>query len=132
HSDDGIVLQIPDTLDEPPTDVAIFDAEEIEQIVTEELGGSALFAARFRECAARSLLLPRRNPGKRTPLWRQRQRAAHLLGVASGYAGFPVVLETMRECLQDVFDVPSLVGLMRDVAARRVRVVEVETAQPSP
>ncbi|MFC0861329.1 DEAD/DEAH box helicase [Sphaerimonospora cavernae] len=132
HSDDGIVLQISDTLDEAPTDVAAFDAEEIEQIVTEELGGSALFAARFRECAGRSLLLPRRSPGRRTPLWRQRQRAAHLLGVASRYANFPVVLETMRECLQDVFDVPGLVGLMRDVAARKVRVVEVETAQPSP
>ncbi|WP_433497345.1 Lhr family helicase [Sphaerimonospora sp. CA-214678] len=132
HSDDGIVLQIPDTLDEAPTDVAVFDPEEIEQIVTEELGGSALFAARFRECAGRSLLLPRRSPGRRTPLWRQRQRAAHLLGVASRYAGFPVVLETMRECLQDVFDVPGLVRLMRDAAARRVRVVEVETTQPSP
>ncbi|MEZ0072280.1 ATP-dependent helicase [Planotetraspora sp. GP83] len=132
HSDDGIVLRIPDTLDEAPTDVAAFDAEEIEQIVTEELGGSAMFAARFRECAGRSLLLPRRTPGKRTPLWQQRQRAAHLLGVASKYAAFPVVLETMRECLQDVFDVPGLVQLMRDISARRVRVVEVETSQASP
>ncbi|MEW9531492.1 ATP-dependent helicase [Microbispora sp. NPDC049125] len=132
HSDDGIVLRIPDTLDEAPTDLAAFDAEEIEQIVTEELGASALFAARFRECAGRSLLLPRRTPGRRTPLWQQRQRAAHLLGVASRYAAFPVVLETMRECLQDVFDVPGLLRLMRDVAARRVRIVEVETAQPSP
>ncbi|MFF3668177.1 Lhr family helicase [Microtetraspora malaysiensis] len=132
HSDDGIVLRIPDTLDEPPSDVAAFDADEIEQIVTEELGGSALFAARFRECAGRSLLLPRRTPGRRTPLWQQRQRAAHLLAVASKYAGFPVVLETMRECLQDVFDVPGLVRLMRDIAARRVRLVEVETAQASP
>ncbi|MFE3449220.1 ATP-dependent helicase [Nonomuraea sp. NPDC059194] len=132
HSDDGIVLRIPDTLAEPPSDVAAFDADEIEQIVTEELGGSALFASRFRECAGRSLLLPRRTPGKRTPLWQQRQRAAHLLGVASQYASFPVVLETMRECLQDVFDVPGLVQLMRDIAARRVRVVEVETSQASP
>ncbi|GAA2357629.1 hypothetical protein GCM10010404_08080 [Nonomuraea africana] len=132
HSDDGIVLRIPDTLSEPPSDVAAFDADEIEQIVTEELGGSALFASRFRECAGRSLLLPRRTPGKRTPLWQQRQRAAHLLGVASQYASFPVVLETMRECLQDVFDVPGLVRLMRDIAARRVRVVEVETSQASP
>ncbi|GII55086.1 DEAD/DEAH box helicase [Planotetraspora thailandica] len=132
HSDDGIVLRIPDTLDEAPSDLAAFDPEEIEQIVTEELGGSALFASRFRECAGRSLLLPRRSPGKRTPLWQQRQRAAHLLGVASRYAAFPVVLETMRECLQDVFDVPGLVRLMRDVSARRVRVVEVETSQASP
>jgi ATP-dependent helicase Lhr and Lhr-like helicase len=132
HSDDGIVLRIPDTLDEAPSDLAAFDPEEIEQIVTEELGGSALFASRFRECAGRSLLLPRRSPGKRTPLWQQRQRAAHLLGVASRYAAFPVVLETMRECLQDVFDVPGLVRLMRDISARRVRVVEVETSQASP
>ncbi|MEV4460529.1 helicase-related protein, partial [Microbispora sp. NPDC049633] len=132
HSDDGIVLRVPDTFEEAPTDVAVFDAEEIEQVVVEELGGSALFASRFRECAGRALLLPRRTPGRRSPLWQQRQRAAHLLGVASKYAGFPVVLETMRECLQDVFDVPGLLELMRDVAARRVRVVEVETAQASP
>ncbi|WP_425567080.1 ATP-dependent helicase [Nonomuraea helvata] len=132
HSDDGIVLRIPDTLAEPPTDVAAFDAEEIEQIVTEELGGSAMFASRFRECAGRALLLPRRTPGRRSPLWQQRQRAAHLLGVASQYASFPIVLETMRECLQDVFDVPGLVQLMRDIAARRVRLVEVETSQASP
>ncbi|GGO66056.1 DEAD/DEAH box helicase [Nonomuraea cavernae] len=132
HSDDGIVLRIPDTLAEPPSDVAAFDAEEIEQIVTEELGGSAMFASRFRECAGRALLLPRRTPGRRSPLWQQRQRAAHLLGVASRYASFPIVLETMRECLQDVFDVPGLVRLMRDIAARRVRLVEVETSQASP
>jgi len=132
HSDDGIVLRVPDTLDGAPSDVAVFDPEEIERIVVEELGGSALFASRFRECAARALLLPRRHPGRRTPLWQQRQRAAHLLGVASKYGSFPVVLETMRECLQDVFDVPGLVGLMRDIAARRVRVVEVETSQASP
>ncbi|MFI7451227.1 ATP-dependent helicase [Nonomuraea sp. NPDC049714] len=132
HSDDGIVLRIPDTLAEPPTDVAAFDADEIERIVTEELGGSALFASRFRECAGRALLLPRRTPGRRSPLWQQRQRAAHLLGVASQYGSFPIVLETMRECLQDVFDVPGLVRLMRDLAARRVRLVEVETSQASP
>ncbi|GAA3035048.1 DEAD/DEAH box helicase [Streptosporangium longisporum] len=132
HSDDGIVLRIPDTLSDPPSDIAIFDADEIERIVTEELGGSALFAARFRECAGRSLLLPRRTPGRRSPLWQQRQRASHLLGVAGRYGSFPVVLETMRECLQDVFDVPGLVRLMRDVEARRIRLVEVETEKASP
>ncbi|MEU0486039.1 ATP-dependent helicase [Streptosporangium sp. NPDC006013] len=132
HSDDGIVLRIPDTLSEPPSDVAAFDPDEIERIVTEELGGSALFAARFRECAGRSLLLPRRVPGRRSPLWQQRQRASHLLNVAGRYASFPVVLETMRECLQDVFDVPGLVRLMRDIEARRVRLVEVETGKASP
>ncbi|WP_440070166.1 ATP-dependent helicase [Streptosporangium sp. OZ121] len=132
HSDDGIVLRIPDTLSDPPSDVAVFDADEIERIVTEELGGSALFAARFRECAGRSLLLPRRVPGRRSPLWQQRQRASHLLSVAGRYGSFPVVLETMRECLQDVFDVPGLVRLMRDIEARRVRLVEVETDKASP
>ncbi|MFC6084627.1 ATP-dependent helicase [Sphaerisporangium aureirubrum] len=132
HSDDGIVLRIPDTLEGAPTDLAVFDADELEQIITEELGGSALFASRFRECAGRALLLPRRNPGRRSPLWQQRQRAADLMKVASRFGSFPIVLETMRECLQDVFDVPGLVSLMRDIAARRVRVVEVETGQASP
>ncbi|HTW21628.1 MAG TPA: DEAD/DEAH box helicase [Mycobacteriales bacterium] len=132
HTDDGIVLRLPDTDDALPPDLTIFDPEEIESIVTRELGGSALFASRFRECAARALLLPRRNPGRRSPLWQQRQRSAQLLSVAGQYGSFPVVLETMRECLQDVFDVPGLAELMRDVAARRVRVVEVETPQPSP
>ncbi len=132
HSDDGIVLRLPDTEDEPPPDLAIFDADEVEPLVTAELGGSALFAARFRECAARALLLPRRQPGRRSPLWQQRQRSASLLAVAAQYPQFPIVLETMRECLQDVFDVPGLVGLMRDLQARRVRFVDVETQTPSP
>jgi len=108
------------------------EPEEVEQLVTDELGGSALFAARFRECAARALLLPRRRPDRRQPLWQQRQRAAQLLEVASRYPGFPIVLETVRECLQDVFDVPGLVSLMRDLRSRSVRVVEVTTEQPSP
>jgi len=132
HSDDGIVLRLPDTDDEPPPDLAVLDPDDVEAVVTAEVGGSALFAARFRECAARALLLPRRNPGRRQPLWQQRQRSAQLLSVASEYGSFPVVLETMRECLQDVFDVPGLVGLMRDVEARRVRLVDVATTQPSP
>jgi len=132
HSDDGIVLRLPDT-DEPPTGLsALFDPDEVESRVRDEVGGSALFAARFRECAARALLLPRRNPQRRTPLWQQRQRAAQLLGVASQYGSFPVVLETMREVLQDVFDVPGLTSLMRDAEQRVVRVVEVETQRPSP
>ena len=103
--DDGIVLRLPDTEDDPPAELAVFEADEIERLVTDEVGGSALFAARFRECAARALLLPRRNPGRRSPLWQQRQRSAQLLSVASQYGSFPIVLETMRECLQDVFDV---------------------------
>ncbi|MGW0227705.1 Lhr family ATP-dependent helicase [Actinopolymorpha singaporensis] len=133
HADDGIVLRIPDTDEDPPgAEVVLFEPDEIERIVTDELGGSALFASRFRECAARALLLPRRDPRRRTPLWQQRQRSAQLLAVAGKYASFPIVLETVRECLQDVYDLPGLVELLRGVAARRIRVVEVETQEPSP
>jgi ATP-dependent Lhr-like helicase len=132
-SDDGIVVRIPDTDAEPPTgEIVAFDPEEIEQIVTTEVGGSALFASRFRECAARALLLPRRDPGRRSPLWQQRQRAAQLLEVASRYPSFPIVLEAVRECLQDVYDLPGLVTLMRRVDRREVSVVDVATTQPSP
>ncbi|MGH3305389.1 MAG: Lhr family ATP-dependent helicase, partial [Streptosporangiaceae bacterium] len=132
HTDDGIVIRVPDADDPPPAGIAALDPDEVEQLVTAELGGSALFAARFRECAARALLLPRRQPGRRSPLWQQRQRAAQLLAVASQYGTFPIVLETMRECLQDVFDVPGLIALMRGVAARSIRLVEVETPAASP
>ena len=132
HTDDGIVIRVPDADDPPPAGIAEFDADEVEQLVTAELGASALFAARFRECAARALLLPRRQPGRRTPLWQQRQRAAQLLSVASKYGTFPIVLETMRECLQDVFDVPGLISLMRELSTRRIRLVDVETPAPSP
>ena len=132
-SDDGIIVRLPDTEDAAPgADLFVFDADEIEPIVTAEVGGSALFASRFRECAARALLLPRRHPGKRSPLWHQRQRAAQLLDVARKYPDFPIVLEAVRECLQDVYDVPALTELMHRVAQRRLRVVEVETATPSP
>jgi ATP-dependent Lhr-like helicase len=133
HSDDGIVLRLPDTEGDPAgSDVVVFDPDEIAALVTAEVGGSALFAARFRECAARSLLLPRRDPRRRTPLWQQRQRAHQLLQVAGEYGDFPVVLETMRECLHDVFDLAGLTGLMREIAGRSVRVVEVETPAASP
>jgi len=133
HSDDGIVLRLPDTDAAPPGgELAVLDPDEVEALVTAEVGGSALFAARFRECAARALLLPKRDPRRRTPLWQQRQRAAQLLGVASDYGSFPIVLEAIRECLQDVYDVPGLVGLMRDVRSRAVRLIDVETAQASP
>ncbi len=120
--------------DQPPVGAAdvAFDKGEIEQIVTDQVGGSALFASRFRECAARALLLPRRSPGKRTPLWQQRQRAAQLLQVASEFGSFPIVLEAVRECLQDVFDVPGLTEVMSDLEARRIRLVEVTTPEPSP
>jgi len=138
HSDDGIVLRLPDTLDEageevlPTAEDVLLDPEEVEQLVVAEVGTSPLFAARFRECAARSLLLPRRDPRRRTPLWQQRQRSAQLLSVAARYERFPVVLEAMRECLQDVYDLPGLRDLMEQVRSRRVRVVEVTTPAPSP
>jgi ATP-dependent Lhr-like helicase len=138
HSDDGIVLRLPDALDAEGADVTIgaddilLDPEEVEQLIVAEVGGSAVFAARFRECAARSLLLPRRDPRRRTPLWQQRQRASQLLSVAAKYERFPVVLEAMREVLQDVYDVGGLRELMADVRGRKVRLVEVETPAASP
>jgi ATP-dependent Lhr-like helicase len=132
-SDDGIVVRLPDTAEEPPgADLVAFDPEEIAQLVEESVGTSALFASRFRECAARSLLLPRRDPRRRQPLWQQRQRSAQLLDVAREFADFPVTLEAARECLQDVFDLPGLTGLMREISGRKVRLVEVETPRPSP
>ena len=140
HADDGIVIRLPDTdasLDGDPaaaevTALLLIDPDDVEPLVTAEAGGSALFASRFRECAARALLLPRRDPNRRTPLWQQRQRSAQLLSVASEHSSFPILLETMREVLQDVYDVPALRRLMQDVAARTVRVVEVTTTEPSP
>lgn len=132
-ADDGIVLRVPMMEDEPPgAELFLFDPEELEQIVTAEVGGSALFASRFRECAARALLLPRQNPGKRQPLWQQRQRSAQLLDVARKYPSFPIVLETVRECLQDVYDLPALKDIAAAVERRELRIVETTTQQPSP
>ena len=130
--DDGIVVRLPEADEAPPSSSVLFEPEEIEEIVTDAVGGSALYASRFRECAARALLLPRRRPGSRTPLWQQRQRSASLLQVASRYGSFPLILETFRECLQDVFDVPGLTDLMGAIRRRDVRVVEVDTAMASP
>ncbi|WP_042439120.1 DEAD/DEAH box helicase [Sanguibacter keddieii] len=148
HSDDGIVLRMPDVSDpfaELPdgtsTDASrdqvdlaelLLDPEAVETAVRSELSGSNLFGARFREAAARALLLPRRRPDRRQPLWQQRHRSAQLLSVASGFPDFPIVLEAVRECLQDDFDVASLVSLMKDVEDGRVQVVEVTTRTPSP
>ena len=132
HTDDGILIRVPDSDEPPPAGIALLDPDNVGDLVTAEVGASAMFASRFRECASRALLLPRRQPGRRTPLWQQRQRAAQLLEVASRYPAFPIVLETVRECLRDVFDVPALTALLRDIAARRVRIVEVETSTPSP
>lgn len=138
HADDGIVLRLPDAdldaaaLAAALVEAVVLDPEEVRDLVTTEIGGSALFAARFRECAARALLLPRRRPDRRQALWQQRQRSAQLLSVASRYPAFPIVLEAVREVIQDVYDVPALVTLMRDIAARRVSVVSVHTPAPSP
>ncbi|MBG6214996.1 ATP-dependent Lhr-like helicase [Cryobacterium sp. CAN_C3] len=132
-SDDGIVVRIPDTETEPPgSELFVFDPDELEQLVTDEVGGSALFASRFRECAARALLLPRYKPGVRSPLWQQRQKAAQLLAVARTFPTFPIILETLRECLQDVYDLPALTGLARQIASRELRLVESVTDTASP
>ncbi|KRE69103.1 DNA glycosylase AlkZ-like family protein [Arthrobacter sp. Soil762] len=132
-ADDGIVLRVPMMEDEPPgAELFLFDPDELEQIVTAEVGGSALFASRFRECAARALLLPRQTPGKRQPLWQQRQRSAQLLDVARKYPTFPIVLETVRECLQDVYDLPALKDIAASVERRELRIVQTTTQQPSP
>ncbi|GIU89960.1 MAG: hypothetical protein KatS3mg010_1059 [Acidimicrobiia bacterium] len=113
-------------------DLLVFDPDEVEELVVARLPSTSLFASRFRENAARALLLPRRRPGERTPLWQQRQRAADLLEVASGHPTFPVLLETTRECLRDVFDLPALREVLADIRSRRVRVVPVETKRASP
>ena len=132
-SDDGIILRMPDTDDAPPgADVFLLDPDEVEQLVTDGLADSSMFASRFRECAARALLLPRRDPGRRAPLWQQRQRSAQLLSVASKFPDFPIVLEAVRECLQDVYDLPALLDLLTRIRTRRIRVVETETQSPSP
>ena len=130
--DDGFVVRFPD-VDEPP-DVRLLlpDPDEVQALVVRQLGATALFAAKFRENAARSLLLPRRRPGMRTPLWQQRKRSADLLAVASKYGSFPVLLETYRECLRDFFDMPALVGTLADIRSRRIRIATVDSEQPSP
>ncbi|MFC4945565.1 ATP-dependent helicase [Pseudonocardia sp. GCM10023141] len=142
-ADDGIVLRLPALFDSsgmddagaeivPTAEDVVLDPAEIEQLVVAELGGSSVFASRFRECAARALLLPRRDPKRRSPLWQQRQRASQLLAVAGRYEQFPITLEAMRECVQDVYDLPGLRALMSDIQSRKVHVVEVATPAPSP
>jgi ATP-dependent Lhr-like helicase len=131
-SDDGIALHFPDTDQPPPVADLMIDPDELEDIVVQEVGQTALFGSRFRENAARALLIPRRRPGQRTPLWQQRLKAQSLLQVARRYGSFPVVLETYRECLQDVFDLPALRGVLRGLRTRELDLVEVETASASP
>ena len=131
-SDDGIAIHLPDADATPPIDELIIDPNDIEELVMTELGGSALFGSRFRENAGRALLIPRRRPGERTPLWQQRLKAQGLLQVARKYGSFPVILETYRECLQDVFDLPALKRLLSGLKTRQLDLVDVETATASP
>ena len=131
-SDDGIALHLPDADSPPPVDELMLEPDEVEELVMAELGASALFGARFRENAARALLIPRRRPGERTPLWQQRLKAQSLLQVARRYGSFPVVLETYRECLQDVFDLPALKRLLTGLKTRELDLVDVETPSASP
>ena len=119
-SDDGIILRLPEAIEDIPLDLLLFEPDEVEELVVERLPSTSLFSSRFRENAARSLLLPRRRPGERTPLWQQRQRAADLLEVASGYPAFPMLLETTRECLRDVFDLPALREVLGDIRSRKL------------
>ena len=130
--DDGIVIRLPEAADELPLRELIIDPDDIDELVLSSLPQTSLFAARFRECAARALLLPRRRPDRRTPLWQQRQRAADLLAVAAKYPSFPILLETSRECVQDVFDLPALREVLGQLRSRAIRVVSVDTARASP
>jgi len=131
-SDDGIVIHLPDADEPPPADLVLIEPDEVEDLVVGELSGSALFGARFRENASRSLLIPRAYPGKRTPLWQQRLKSQSLLEVARDFPRFPVILETYRECLQDVLDLPALRELLGKLQARSLSLVEVETPTASP
>ncbi len=131
-SDDGIVVHLPDADEPPSAELVMVQPDEVEDLVVRELANSALFGARFRENAARALLLPRAYPGKRTPLWQQRLKAQSLLEVAKRYGQFPIILETYRECLQDVFDLPALKELLRGLHTRELSLVEVETPRSSP
>jgi ATP-dependent Lhr-like helicase len=131
-SDDGIALHLPDADVPPSLAELLVEPEELEDLVVQEVGGTALFGARFRENAARALLIPRRRPGQRTPLWQQRLKAQSLLEVARPYGSFPIILETYRECLQDVFDLPALRGILHGLRSRDLDLVELETPSASP
>src|SRR4051794_1572512 len=131
-SDDGVALHFPDADAPPPTSEILVDPDELEDLVVQEVGETALFGARFRENAARSLLIPRRRPGERTPLWQQRLKAQGLLQVARKYGSFPVILETYREVLQDVFDLPALKKILHGLKTRELDLVDVETSSASP
>lgn len=132
YTDDGIVLRFADMDEMPELPELAPDPDEVEELLIHQLGNSAMFAAQFRENAGRALLLPRKMPGQRTPLWAQRLKAQSLLAVARDYPTFPIILETYRSCLQDTFDVPALKEVLRDIRSRKIRIQEVETQTPSP
>jgi ATP-dependent Lhr-like helicase len=131
-SDDGIVIHLPDSDQVPASELVLLEPDEVEELIVGELSGSALFGARFREAAGRALLIPRAYPGKRTPLWQQRLKSQSLLEVAKDFPRFPITLETYREVLRDVLDLPALGEILRDLKARRISLVEVETKSASP
>ena len=131
-TDDGLALRFADTDELPAAREFLLDPDEVEDLVVEQVASSPMFASRFRENAARALLLPRNRPGKRTPLWQQRQRSKNLLSVVRRYPDFPILLETYRECLSDLFDLSGLVDLMAKIEDGEVRVDDVETPAPSP
>ncbi|CAN5492117.1 ATP-dependent helicase [soil metagenome] len=131
-SDDGIIVHLPDADQAPGAELVLVDPDEVEDAVVAELASSALFGARFRENAGRALLIPRAYPGKRTPLWQQRLKSQSLLEVAKRYPDFPIILETYRECLRDILDVPGLTELLRSLHGRELSLVEVETPTASP
>src|SRR5258708_430068 len=131
-SDDGFIVRFPETDAPPRAELVLPGADEVEQLVVSQLGSSSLFAAKFREAAARALLLPKRRPARRAPLWQQRKRGYDLLRVASRFGSFPMILEAYREVLRDVFDVPALVETMKKLRERQIRVVVADTPKPSP
>jgi len=131
-TDDGIVARFPEAEHAPDPQLVLPDPDRAEALVVARLSETPLFAARFREAAARALLLPRRFPGRRSPLWHQRRRAGELLQVASRYPSFPIILEAYRECLQDVFDMPALLEVLQAIRSRDIRVVTVDSRSPSP
>ena len=130
--DDGFVLRFPDSDEAPTADWFLVESSEVMDLVLRQLGSTALFAGRFREAAARALLLPRRRADGRAPLWQQRKRAYDLLSVASRYPSFPMLLEAYRECLRDVFDMPALIETLRSIEQRQLRIHVVDTRSPSP
>ncbi len=132
-SDEGLILHLPDSDDVPSAELILIEPEQLEELVVRELGASALFGSRFRENSARARSsCPRAYPGRRTPLWQQRMKAQSLLEVARRHPQFPIVLETYRECLQDVLDVPGLTEILTKLRTRELGLVEVETDRASP